>query len=411
MYYQLQYDFLQSILSKMNLPYHEISLEDMAVKDLDYGIRELLGIKDIYVKAYQNLFSVAENCSIYKVVDEFHCHYLFFRLPLTTPSRGLLIGPYLSLAMTQQETLEIGERYHITPDILSKLTSCLNILPILQEENNLFAIVTSFTEILWGKDSVQTIDMIGPTIPQQPINAAGKLSSVKDTHAFMQTLEKRYAYENELLYMVSQGQYQRVKSFVYYFKNISLDQRSSNPLRELKNYGIICNTLLRKASEQGGVHPIYLNRISSHFAKKIEALNSLKGGENLLDEMIREYCRMVRNHSTKHYSPPVQRTLAYIEANLAGTLNLHTLAEAENLSEGYLSTLFRKETSKTITQYILEHRMKNAARLLQTTTLQIQTIAHYCGIQDVNYFTKQFKKHYSMTPTQFRKEKTPYHPS
>ena len=48
--------------------------------------------------------------------------------------------------------------------------------------------------------------------------------------------------------------------------------------------------------------------------------------------------------------------------------------------------------------------MKSGAHLLQTTRLQVQTVAQHCGISDVNYFTKLFKKAYGVTPRQFREE-------
>ena len=41
-------------------------------------------------------------------------------------------------------------------------------------------------------------------------------------------------------------------------------------------------------------------------------------------------------------------------------------------------------------------------RLLATTKLQIQTIAQHCGILDVHYFSKVFKKSVGVTPKQYR---------
>ncbi|MBQ6989418.1 MAG: helix-turn-helix transcriptional regulator, partial [Clostridia bacterium] len=74
----------------------------------------------------------------------------------------------------------------------------------------------------------------------------------------------------------------------------------------------------------------------------------------------------------------------------------------------YLSDLFHRETGKTITEYVTELRMNHAAALLQKTTLQIQTVAQHCGISDVNYFSKLFKKQYLVTPRQYRAEYNPY---
>ena len=122
-----------------------------------------------------------------------------------------------------------------------------------------------------------------------------------------------------------------------------------------------------------------------------------------MDDMFYTYCRAVRKHSAKKYSMPVQRAIALINADLSENLTLSSLAKPQNLSTGYLSSLFKKETGKTITEYILDERMKLAMNLLSTTSLQIQAVALHCGIMDVQYFSKLFKKHTGKTPKEYRK--------
>ena len=72
------------------------------------------------------------------------------------------------------------------------------------------------------------------------------------------------------------------------------------------------------------------------------------------------------------------------------------------VSEEYLSAQFKKETGSTLTEYVNGKRIKHAVSLLNTTSLQIQAIAQYCGIPDVNYFTKTFKKYIGTTPKEYR---------
>ena len=49
-----------------------------------------------------------------------------------------------------------------------------------------------------------------------------------------------------------------------------------------------------------------------------------------------------------------------------------------------------------------EKLFDQAIFLLNSTSMQIQTIALYCGIPDVNYFTKTFKKYIGKTPREYR---------
>ena len=40
--------------------------------------------------------------------------------------------------------------------------------------------------------------------------------------------------------------------------------------------------------------------------------------------------------------------------------------------------------------------------MLRSGTLQVQTVAQYCGIPDVNYFSKLFKRYTGVSPKEFR---------
>lgn len=214
-------------------------------------------------------------------------------------------------------------------------------------------------------------------------------------------LEERYEFENRCAQAVSQGNVSVIDQLCSYGNTINFIPRQQNSLRDYKNYMIIINTILRKAAEQSAVHPVYLDRLSGKFAKKIEALTAVPS-HTLEREMLHKYCLLVRNYSLKGYSSTIQKVLNQINLNLTSDLSLKALSEMFNISAGYLSTLFKKETGCTLTDYVNKQRIEYAILLLNTTDLQIQTIASYCGIYDINYFTRTFKKFKGMTPKKYR---------
>ena len=238
--------------------------------------------------------------------------------------------------------------------------------------------------------------------PVSPINELKDNTSLDATLINMKLMEQRYAFENEMMNAVSHGQTQKINQLISAFSDINFEKRISDPLRNIKNYCIIMNTLLRKAAESGGVHPIYLDSVSSSFAVKIEQMSSTSSVNTLMSDMFRSYCRLVRRHSMGDYSPTVQKSIVIIESDLSAYLTLSSIAEQQNISPGYLSAVFKKETGKTITEYIREKRVKHAIYLLETTHLQIQTVALHCGIVDLQYFSKIFKKHTGKTPKEYR---------
>ena len=220
----------------------------------------------------------------------------------------------------------------------------------------------------------------------------------------MDYVEKKYHAESELLQIVSHGQLHKIEMYINLIQIPSTQTRLADQVRNAKNYGIIMNTLLRKAAEKGGVHPIYLDKISSEFAVKIEQSSDVSEISAMMLDMFRTYCRLVRKHSMRSYSPLVQKTLLIIDSDLSADLSLSSLAALQDVSSGYLSAIFKRETGKTLSEYVRERRIKHAAHLLATTNLQIQSVALHCGILDVQYFSKLFKRETGKTPKEYREE-------
>ena len=155
-------------------------------------------------------------------------------------------------------------------------------------------------------------------------------------------------------------------------------------------------------AEEGGVHPMHIDRISSQLARRIEAARTAQECRQLFSTMVHKYCLLVKNHSMKSYPQLVQHVILRIESDLTADLSLKAHAEAMNVNASYLSTLFKKETGQTLTDYVSRKRMDHAIFLLNSTDMQVQTIAQYCGMPDVNYFTKTFKRLVGKTPKAYR---------
>ena len=92
----------------------------------------------------------------------------------------------------------------------------------------------------------------------------------------------------------------------------------------------------------------------------------------------------------------------YIFVNLENDLSLQRIAAEFSMNKSYLSTLFKKEMGMTLTEYVNQTRIKRAIYLLNTEDMPIQEIAQWCGIPNLSYFTRIFKKEKNMRPSQYR---------
>jgi two-component system, response regulator YesN len=230
-----------------------------------------------------------------------------------------------------------------------------------------------------------------------------------NTDQVMKTIEARYRKENEMLYAVESGNIELYNTLLT--ENLSLmagipDRVPNDPLRSVKNNGFVLNTLLRKAAEKGGVHPIYLDSLSSKFAVQIEKCSSLHQATELFRSIQYDYCDVVRKLSLKNYSSAIRRAIEYIRINLNQDLSLDSISQALNLNSYELSRQFKKETGKNITEYINNRRINEAIYILENENNSITDVAFTVGFNDVNYFTKVFKKMKGVTPSEFRKQKS-----
>jgi two-component system, response regulator YesN len=85
-------------------------------------------------------------------------------------------------------------------------------------------------------------------------------------------------------------------------------------------------------------------------------------------------------------------------------LTIKAISEKLFLSHSYLCVIFKKETGKTINQYINEFRVEKSKELLKDKSIKLYDVATKVGFTDHNYFTKIFKKTTNMTPSEYKEK-------
>lgn len=403
--YQRELDLTVAILRRMRLNVHLLNRRD-GMSMLDSGLRSSLGLHEDYNTALHIAQRWSQERTIYKIVDQFRCHYIYLRLPGTAEPTALVLGPYLTVDPTREMLLEQTERLGLSVQHLQPQEDFYAALPVFNDPSAILSVITCLGEVIWnGPEAFHTVDINTEqfsSLPAwQPLDAPIEQTDILQR---MKQLEERYAHESLLMEIVSKGLTQEAEVMMSSVSRLNYQSRAADPLRNMKNYCIICNTLLRKAAQQGGVHPLYLDRMSSQYARRIETAPSLDQANMLIGDMTKAYCRLVHTHAGQHYASAVQKTLTYIDANLSGDLSLPHIASLLQVSAGYLSTLFHRETGHTLAEHINTRRMNAALQLLQSTRLQVQTIAQLVGFNDPNYFGKQFKRFCGMTPLAYRRD-------
>ncbi len=91
---------------------------------------------------------------------------------------------------------------------------------------------------------------------------------------------------------------------------------------------------------------------------------------------------------SKHYNEP--------------DISVGTVAQSLNISEGYLSHTFKKETDYTLLNYLTRYRIHKAMELLKDCRVKVYEVAEQVGYRDIAYFSATFKKYTGLSPSEYQ---------
>jgi len=394
-------NFISKLLSDaLQLDFHYFSFPHYDISNFDRYLRKSLLNTDLLYDQIRDFINTLDYNSFHVVTDNYFINYIIF-FPFQDKQDIITIGPYFSHPITPEYWSSITEINQLTLNDKQSLKAFLYGIPPIENNLRLISIVSDI------------VTYINPDSPPFSIkyhtlsdhdNETYIYTPKDDFEAYSASVAKRYETEHNLLRFICNGDWKNALLEAKKFVSSPFEPRMENSLRDQKALLLSANTLFRKAIESNEIHPIHLHEISSKYANMIENLNSSNELNQLYEKMIREYCFLVQNKSTRQYSPNIRKVLHYIEFNLDLPLALADIADQFQLSVPYISSLFKKEVGTPINKYINQLRIQAAIRLLNTSSMTIQDISAHVGINDYNYFTKVFKKEVGMTPSEYRKK-------
>ncbi|MEL7503578.1 MAG: AraC family transcriptional regulator [Cyanobacteria bacterium J06554_6] len=139
----------------------------------------------------------------------------------------------------------------------------------------------------------------------------------------------------------------------------------------------------------GNLTVILLLRIKEWFWKSYDPLQEADTGSAIA----LTFRRNLENHF---------RDLA--EGKCDRSFQVQDYAEAQYLHPSYFSTVIKRKTGKSVNAWIAEKTIAEAQALLSSSAQTVQEIAFRLGFKDAAHFSRFFKKHTQLSPTQFRQQ-------
>ena len=151
------------------------------------------------------------------------------------------------------------------------------------------------------------------------------------------------------------------------------------PVRRCRHFGSVKQILLRTLEELRGEKHGYYKVLSSFY--------------ELMDLAVFD----------PHPRTPVDTVLDLIDQNYTLVdYTVEKLCDEAGYSHVHLLRLFKREYGKTIRDHLIEKRLSLACELLESGDISVRSVAYSCGFADEIHFMKCFKKHFSLTPSEYR---------
>lgn len=124
----------------------------------------------------------------------------------------------------------------------------------------------------------------------------------------------------------------------------------------------------------------------------------------LLDESARSVSQKVNSYNNRSIKLVLRKAVDFLHAHYHEQISLNEVAEHAFVSTYYISRMFKRETGKNFVDYLNDIRIEKAKELLKDVSLKNYEVAEKVGIPDAHYFSRLFKKHVGLTPTEFREQ-------
>lgn len=178
---------------------------------------------------------------------------------------------------------------------------------------------------------------------------------------------------------------------------------SENPLRNLRYHFVVTTAMITRYCVHAGMEQEKAYSLSDFYILHMDKCKTLEEISALHDAMCLEFCKQMKEIKNKQIlSKPIVLCLDYIYSHIHYRITIEELAEYLNISESYLSKLFRKEMGIPVSQYILDLKIEKAKNLLQFSDYNIVDIANYLSFSSQSHFIQVFQKKTGLTPHKYR---------
>lgn len=180
---------------------------------------------------------------------------------------------------------------------------------------------------------------------------------------------------------------------------------SDEPLTNMKYLFVASMTLVIRFAITGGMASEKAYTSSDYYIQQMDKCKSVEAVRALHEEAVRYFTGYMANlKKGKIYSKTVMQCMDYISHHLNSVIRVADIAQRVQKNPDYLSSLFKKETGKTVTEYIMESKLKASQNMLLGSDRSCAEVSAAFAFSSQSYFTKMFRLYTGDTPKKYREK-------
>lgn len=217
-----------------------------------------------------------------------------------------------------------------------------------------------------------------------------------------------YYFEQQMLELIRNGEPEKLEKLFLAAANFPTVQEgklAENPLRQAKNIFIGWITMVGKsAAIPGGLDIEQTYQLIDTYVQECEKLQTEDAVKNLQYNMPMDFAKRVAQQKIPAgISQEVYRCMQFISTHINEPIDTSDVVTVSGKSRAYLFQKFQQELGMSIGAYITHCRLREAKALLRYTEKSLGEISSYLCFSSQSHFHNVFKKHFNITPTEYRK--------
>lgn len=237
-----------------------------------------------------------------------------------------------------------------------------------------------------------------------------KLELTMAKNRYSSYIHPSYKLERKMLNAIQQLDDKKSIEYLNQINSLERAHLSKQPINSIKYSLVGSCTIFTRAVIEAGLDTETAFMLSDYYINLIDESKNKKEIQDLEYKMLKDFIRILRTNKEYIYNPMINRVIYYIKKNIENNLSLEEIASFVNVHPNYLSSAFKKQVGKSLTDYIDEQRIGAIKIYMNNLDLNISDISYTFNFSYVSYFSIYFKKHTGLTPTEYKRQissKTP----